>query len=259
MHDSAAGFSIVRSILGDRAASIEARIEAEREAERAGRPDPIEIWCDGLCEPINPGGIATYGFVVKRGGELLASESGEVCRGPEATNNVAEYAAVSLALEWVISSAPKGVPVVIRTDSALVVNQIAGAYAVRSERIVPLYRRATRLLAEARRSGSVQLAWVSRSANAEADRLTRVAYAAADEVGRVERAERAAGLVVEDCGTAGRYRVRSASGSGTYDVDAMRGTCACPDYQRRGVDCKHLIAAKRVEAGGERAERAGGT
>jgi len=32
----------------------------------------IVVYVDGLCEPVNPGGVACYGYVVYRDGERVA-------------------------------------------------------------------------------------------------------------------------------------------------------------------------------------------
>ncbi len=54
---------------------------------------------DGLCEPVNPGGIATYGYVIRdESGSLIAKKSGVVGKGAGMSNNVAEYAALCLFL-----------------------------------------------------------------------------------------------------------------------------------------------------------------
>lgn len=47
----------------------------------------------------------------------------------------------------------------------------------------------------------------------------------------------------------GAWRVPSQSGSGRYTViltKARGATCTCPDYETRGLDCKHVFAARFV-------------
>lgn len=219
-----------------------ARATAQEAQPKASR---VIINCDGLCEPINPGGIAIYGFAARRGPELLSEDSGVVARGPAATNNLAEYTAVIKALEWAQGNVPLGEPVVVRTDSQLVVNQVNGEWAVKSSKIWPLHKRAQLALAQLRRQHSVRVEWVPRELNEEADRLTRMAYAEADAAGAALRAERARELLgsVTPTEVPGRYYVRSASGRGIYVVDLVQKTCTCPDFAHRQTDCKHLIAA----------------
>ena len=62
-------------------------------------------WFDGACGPINPGGTATFGVVVRDGsGTVLLKEHGLVGRGSAMSNNVAEYAGVLHILRYLSSS-----------------------------------------------------------------------------------------------------------------------------------------------------------
>lgn len=136
----------------------------------------LVVYFDGLCEPVNPGGVAAYGFVVYRDGERLHAGRGVAGAGylgSEATNNVAEYTALVKALEWLVENGFAGEELVVRGDSQLVIKQLKGEYAVRSSRITPLYARVKELL---RFFPSVRLEWVPRELNAEADALSREAY-----------------------------------------------------------------------------------
>jgi ribonuclease HI len=131
---------------------------------------------DGLCEPINPGGVATYGIVIKQGGRTLFEESGLAYAKPwtdESSNNVAEYSAAIRALEWLKKNDAQGSPVILRGDSRLIINQLKGEFKVKAKRILPLYRQASKLISE---FGNLKLEWVDRSKNSEADRLSRMAY-----------------------------------------------------------------------------------
>lgn len=132
---------------------------------------------DGLCEPVNPGGIATYGFVVHRDGETVHEERGVVSPpAPGSTSNLAEYNGLVRGLEWLAPRHRAGEAVAVRGDSQLVVNQVLGKYATREENIVPLNRRARELLA---RMTPSDIAWVPREENEHANRLTEEAFAAA--------------------------------------------------------------------------------
>ncbi|MEM2824557.1 MAG: ribonuclease HI [Thermofilaceae archaeon] len=132
----------------------------------------ITVYFDGLCEPVNPGGIAAYGFVVYRDGERIAAGKGIVgagYKGDDVTNNVAEYTALIRALEWLIANGCAGSELVVKGDSQLVIRQLQGRYAVRSPRIAPLYRRAVELLSHFPRRRYV---WIPREGNREADALS---------------------------------------------------------------------------------------
>lgn len=204
-------------------------------------------YCDGLCEPVNPGGTACYGFVIYRDGEKFAEDCGVVCSGEEATNNVAEYTAVIRALQWLLSNG-RGEPAEIRTDSQLCVRQLKGDYAVRSPRVVPLYMEASRL---AKKHGRVKFAWVPREKNKEVDALTRKAYAASLRAdispARLERARKLAPMVADNGD--GTFTVPSQSGGSEYIVDLAAGACTCPDYQKRLAKCKHILAVELALAG----------
>jgi ribonuclease HI len=135
-------------------------------------PGGYILYFDGLCEPRNPGGIACYGWLIKSNDEVLASGHGEVCRGPGATNNVAEYTALIRGLEALAALGLTGAAVEVRGDSLLVVKQVRGEWRVRAANLRPLHARARKLAAQL----DVTLRWVPREQNTEADALSRKAY-----------------------------------------------------------------------------------
>ncbi len=133
------------------------------------------LYFDGLCEPRNPGGVATYGYLILDGGIRIREESGLVgagMLGDDVSNNVAEYTAMIKGLEYLASRGYRG-EVAVRGDSQLTIRQMQGAYSVKAPRLIPLHQRA----AELRRSfKEVTFEWVPREANAEADLLSRRAF-----------------------------------------------------------------------------------
>ena len=142
---------------------------------KSGKSRRLLVYFDGLCEPVNPGGVATYGFVVKDGNSVVCEGKGLVGVGARvevATNNVAEYTALIKALECLSERGLEGEKLLIRGDSQLVIRQLKGEYKVRSERIKPLYERAKELLSRF----DAELEWVPREKNAEADELSRKAF-----------------------------------------------------------------------------------
>jgi ribonuclease HI len=135
----------------------------------------IEIYFDGLCQPVNPGGIACYAFVAKRDGMTIHTSRG-IAGEPfskDSTNNVAEYTALIKALEWLAASELFSDAVKVMGDSKLVISQLGGQYKIKSKRILPLYRRA-RELKESFKNLEIRL--VPREENKEADGLTNLAY-----------------------------------------------------------------------------------
>ncbi len=61
----------------------------------------ITIYFDGLCRPRNPGGVATYGYVIYKDMKKVKHECGVIGSGAGMTNNVAEFTALKHAAEWV--------------------------------------------------------------------------------------------------------------------------------------------------------------
>jgi ribonuclease HI len=135
------------------------------------------VYFDGLCEPKNPGGVATFGLVVKRHGKVVFQQADLAYAKPwtnEASNNVAEYSAVIRALEWLKSEKLQSSCIALIGDSRLIINQLNGTFKVKAVRIVELHLRAMKLLFEFK---DIHLQWVDRSKNKEADLLSRLAYA----------------------------------------------------------------------------------
>lgn len=131
----------------------------------------ITIYFDGLCQPVNPGGVATYGYVVYHNNEVIKKGYGVVGEGKGMTNNVAEYTALKKALEWVNSQGIRD-KITIKGDSQLVINQLKGKWKVKSQtskRFVPQIN-------ELLKDKEAELVWIPREKNSEADRLCNVAY-----------------------------------------------------------------------------------
>jgi ribonuclease HI len=135
----------------------------------------IEVYFDGLCQPVNPGGIACYAYVVRKDGHTVHSDSGLAAEpfSKGASNNVAEYTALIKALEWLIANGYTSARVEVKSDSQLVVKQLSGEYRVKAKQIVPLFQKAAVLM---KKFSKIAIQWVPREKNIEADRLTEKAY-----------------------------------------------------------------------------------
>ncbi len=136
----------------------------------------LTIHFDGLCLPKNPGGIATYGFVAKRGAKVVHEEAGLAAPPftPQATNNVAEYTGLLKALEWAVAQGLEKEKTTVRGDSELVIKQLKGEYKVKSPSIIDLFTRVRDL---STKFASITFEWIPREENKEADALTNRAYA----------------------------------------------------------------------------------
>ena len=137
--------------------------------------EKVVTFIDGACEPKNPSGVATYGFVIYCDGKEVGRGSGLAAEPwtEGASNNVAEYTALIRALEELLVLGLQS-DVEVRSDSRLLVRQVNGEYAVKAARLKPLHKRVNELLPQFKR---LRLKWVPREENAKADALTRDAYA----------------------------------------------------------------------------------
>lgn len=125
----------------------------------------LRIYCDGASRG-NPGPAAA-GFLVKNEKSQIIFEQGFFLG--KTTNNVAEYAAVFLALRWLLKNAPKVKKVNFYLDSQLVVNQLKGLYKIKSPALQKLALKIRAL--EIEFSSSIIYQAIPRQLNKLADRL----------------------------------------------------------------------------------------
>jgi len=130
-------------------------------------------WFDGACEPINPGGTATYGTVIEIVGGLTTTGSGYAGKGPEISNNVAEYAAVIHILNCLILD-DQCEEAVIYGDSQLVIQQLSGKWKARGGLYMDYYRKALSLVEDLKARGcNISFTWIPREQNELCDQLSR--------------------------------------------------------------------------------------
>jgi ribonuclease HI len=128
-------------------------------------------YCDGACEPVNPGGTGGWGFIIKdEAGNLLTSGYGALEAGPEMTNNVAEYMSGAMCVKAYRQLGRPG-PLLIRGDSKLMVMQMRGEWKVKAGAYVKVYRKLKDLVAAC--TFQIQWEWVPREQNGEADELSK--------------------------------------------------------------------------------------
>ena len=146
--------------------------EASDGSQARGSLTHIEAWFDGGARG-NPGpagaGAVVYacGLGPKRHIQSLADFL------DARTNNEAEYEALIICLESVLElleNCDGGFPVKIFGDSLLVIQQVKKVWGVRSPNLIPLFTRASSLVAGLRAKGcNVSLTHFPRSRNGEAD------------------------------------------------------------------------------------------
>jgi ribonuclease HI len=125
------------------------------------KPALLTINIDGAARG-NPG-PGSFAYVIARDGQPLIEEAGYL---DHVTNNVAEYTALVRALERAVELG--GERLVIRSDSELLVKQMAGVYRVKNAQLAELYHQAKQLTA---RFDTVTIHHVRREANRRADEL----------------------------------------------------------------------------------------
>jgi len=137
-------------------------------------PDPgagpvaahLILYVDGACSG-NPGPCGSAAILKADDGTTLLEKARAFGPG---TNNEAEYQAVILGLELAAELRPRRLT--IRSDSELMVRQVAGQYRVKAPNLKPLIQQVRRLLEPFE---SVEIEAIPRKDNLEADKLARKA------------------------------------------------------------------------------------
>lgn len=127
------------------------------------------VYTDGASRG-NPG-PSSYGFTLSDGkGKLLHQEGEFIGR---ATNNVAEYTAVSKALEKIKERFnQKKLQIKLFADSKLVAEQLSGRYKIKSPNLRPIIEK---IIALASELGNVEYSHIPRIQNTLADKLANQA------------------------------------------------------------------------------------
>ncbi len=120
------------------------------------------IYTDGASRG-NPGEAGIGVVVVTAAGEPVAEIADYLGR---ATNNVAEYTALQVALEKARELGARRIE--IRSDSELMVRQLNGQYKVKNEGLLPLFRAVAAML---RRFEQATVRHIPREQNRRADAL----------------------------------------------------------------------------------------
>lgn len=85
-----------------------------------------EVWFDGSCAPINPGGYCGYGYFISSDGQKIKEESKCVGSGAKYSNNVGEYEGLKSALKWLKDQGFRHQKIKVYGDSRLVIEQNEG-------------------------------------------------------------------------------------------------------------------------------------
>lgn len=130
----------------------------------------IICYFDGACEPRNPGGAMGMGaFIFINGKELFVHSSFESAN-PNNTNNIAEYKGIIWILKTLIEKKLNRENIIIRGDSKMVINQMAGIYGINKGNYVPYAYEARGYLSSFK---SINFEWIPREQNTQADNLSK--------------------------------------------------------------------------------------
>lgn len=131
---------------------------------------PIEVWYDGACEPVNPGGHASFGALIKKNGETIWETSIYVGVGPGMSNNVAEYSGMIGVLEKLLEMGIEKELIHVRGDNMMTIQQMAGRWRAKGGLYIPYYEKCKALV---RQFSRISFEWIPREQNTEADELSK--------------------------------------------------------------------------------------
>lgn len=137
------------------------------------------IWTanfDGGIQGGNPGGLPSYGVVIRNEVGIILELSG-VLPSAKKTNNVAEWWAMEMVLvnAWALHT--EWDELHIFGDSQLVVKQLAGDYQVNADHLKPFMQICKELVNKMRDWRKiVTIEWSGRDTNKDADKLAGKAY-----------------------------------------------------------------------------------
>lgn len=139
----------------------------------------IELYFDGACEPINPGGTASFGWVLKQNRKTLATGSGIVGKGTGMTNNVAEYAGIIEGVKAYLEL-PVKEKLHIRGDSNLVIQMVGKNWGWNKKKTVwqphakmPHLKKLLDEVHQLLEKIDYEVEWIPREKNQEADELSK--------------------------------------------------------------------------------------
>lgn len=115
---------------------------------------------DGGCFP-NPLGHASCACLITRGDRTVYQESKYLGFGAGMTNNVAEFAGLLMAIEWLVANAAASATIEVIGDSAIVIRRM-------QTRTLPsgvCRGKAAECLIAVRRLGAVAFRWEGRESN----------------------------------------------------------------------------------------------
>lgn len=132
-----------------------------------------KVYFDGCCDNRSRFKLMGFGVAFQIGDDFLDINHAGF-GGTNGTSNIAEYMALIQALKM-CCEVNENKPSYFRLygDSQLVINQINGDWAVKSEHLVP-YHKEARLLADTLGDNLRSIGWIRRIYNKEADKYSKL-------------------------------------------------------------------------------------
>jgi ribonuclease HI len=139
----------------------------------------IEIYFDGACESVNPGGTASFGYIIKKNDGVMAQGSGVVGSGEGMTNNIGEYHGLIEGIKAFLNLNIKE-KVIIYGDSDIVCKVVAKKWGWNKKKtkwephkkaphLKPFLEKVQNLLKDV----EYEIKWIKREDNRQADELSK--------------------------------------------------------------------------------------
>lgn len=139
----------------------------------------VELYFDGACEPINPGGTASFGWHIKKDGQTILHDHKVIGTGPGMTNNLAEYTGLLEGIK-ALKMLPDAKDVSIYGDSNLVCSMVSKKWGWNKKKTVwephkdaPHLRVLLDQILELLKDYNWTITWIPREKNSEADNLSK--------------------------------------------------------------------------------------
>lgn len=130
----------------------------------------IKCFFDGCCEPINPGGVASYGVIILKENKKIFKASKLFESSSVTSNNVAEYAGFKEILDYLIKNSLQNEEIIIYGDSNLVIQQMFGTWKIKKGFYVPIAKYCKNILSK---FTNLKGQWIPREENFLADELSK--------------------------------------------------------------------------------------
>jgi ribonuclease HI len=138
----------------------------------------VIILFDGSCEPVNPGGFGSWGYVMwicTKGSRKKFDGYGGLGNPQWMSNNFAEFCSLGFALKKLVELGIEINQLTILGDSNLVINQVSGLWQSKSDKLRPLVEKCQEYV-DTIKAQDLCFRWIPRELNVEADKLSTKSY-----------------------------------------------------------------------------------